>query len=561
MSGASEQGRQPGRYMPTLRSRLFYQTGMVVMLLPFTVQAAMFVWFCSTFGHGCPSPLHVGLVTLTAGCAIAAAHLRTRRELGRVRREAMRISFEEGPGEAVDRVILTLYGTPRRLLAAEIPLALAMLAPLTVLVLDVDARLVEPLVALPACLLIMLVPPHIQRELWEIHRIVQFMPQVSRPSILKGHMSTRYLQGGILVLVPMFVALVEVYNASHVLLLAQSGTQLNIIKQLDLLPLFLGLMVLAGLIAVGWRTGQHAGLMLERISLTFEDAFRPRDRVGEVELPEMQTSFIREVAQLQVTAREFSARLQEIRATQKQIIGGLETAQRVKTVFLANMSHDLKSPLNSVIGFSELLLRGIEGELSKGQREDIQLIHASGEELLNLINNILDSARLEAGKLDLHPEWTPSVELVSSVVKTGMQQIGTKRIEFESEIQPGLPPVYVDPHRISQAIGNLISNAIKFMERGKVTVRAYVHRTPGTPRQRFLRIDVADTGAGIREEDRDRIFEAFQQIDRSYSRKTSGMGLGLTLTKRLVDLHDGKLMLSSEVGKGSTFSISLPIEE
>jgi signal transduction histidine kinase len=230
-------------------------------------------------------------------------------------------------------------------------------------------------------------------------------------------------------------------------------------------------------------------------------------------------------------------------------------------VFLANMSHDLKSPLNSVIGFSELLMRGIEGELTQGQKDDISLIHASGEELLNLINNILDSARLEAGKLELHPEWTPSVELISNVVRTGMQKIGTKRIEFDSEIQPGLPPVFVDPYRISQAIGNLISNAIKFMEQGKVTVRAYVHKTPGRHPGRLLRIDVEDTGSGIREEDRDRIFEAFQQIDRSYSRRSSGMGLGLTLTKKLVDLHSGTLMLTSEVGKGSTFSINLPLEE
>jgi signal transduction histidine kinase len=99
------------------------------------------------------------------------------------------------------------------------------------------------------------------------------------------------------------------------------------------------------------------------------------------------------------------------------------------------------------------------------------------------------------------------------------------------------------------------------MEQGKVTVRAYVHKTSDAPPRRFLRIDVEDTGSGIREEDRDRIFEAFQQIDRSYSRKSSGMGLGLTLTKRLVDLHHGHLMLTSEVGRGSTFSISLPLED
>ncbi len=270
---------------------------------------------------------------------------------------------------------------------------------------------------------------------------------------------------------------------------------------------------------------------------------------------------IREIVELRSAAERLASRLQQIRGTKVEQIEALERAQRVKTVFLASMSHDLKSPLNSIIGFSELLLRGIEGDLPEPQRENMRLIHASGEELLGLINNILDSARLEAGKLELHKEWTPSVELVSNVVRTGMQQIGTKRIVFESEIQPGLPPVFVDPHRISQAIGNLISNAIKFMEEGKVTLRAYIHKTGDDPQRKFLRIDVQDTGEGIREEYRERIFEAFQQIDLSYSRRASGMGLGLTLTKNLVDLHEGKLTLSSELGKGSTFSISLPLED
>lgn len=558
MSPSRAKKRRQSRYLPSLRGRPFYQSSMVLLLLPVAVQAALYLWLCRGFSESCPQLPKVVIGLFLCLLVVIVALLRIRIVLGGIHKEILRISFEEGSGGKVDGAILDLFRTPYRLLLFEIPLSLGLLVPLATLTPEMDPRLIQPLVVLPACLVIMIVPPYVQRELWEIHRLIQFMPSPTKPSVLIGHISTRWLMGGIMILFPTGIALLEVYNASHVLLLAQGGTTLNIMRHVDIVPILMCMIVIGGLVAITWRTGQHMGLMLENISRFFEDAFRTQDE--ETELPEMKSPFVREVAELQTTAQTFAGRLQEIRSTQRKIIEGLKTAQHVKTVFLANMSHDLKSPLNSVIGFSELMLRGIEGDLTEGQKGDIRLIHASGEELLNLINNILDSARLEAGKLELHPEWTPSVELVSNVVKTGMQQIGTKNIEFESEIQPGLPPVYVDPHRISQAIGNLISNAIKFMEKGKVTVRAYVHKTSDVPPRRFLRIEVQDTGAGIREEDRDRIFEAFQQIDRSYSRKSSGMGLGLTLTKKLVDLHDGKLMLTSEVGMGSTFSISLPME-
>jgi signal transduction histidine kinase len=561
VSDSRNSRRHPSRYLPTLRGRAFFQATFVLLLVPVLVQAALFAWLCITFEQTSPSASAIALAVLLCGLGVAAAHFRVRAMHRTVHSEVMRISFEEGSSGKVDEAIDDLFRLPWKILTLEVPLALGMLLPLAALTPAMDPRLLEPVLVLPACLLFMIVTPYVQREQWEVQRLIQFMPPLTRPSKLKGHMSSRYLMGGIMILFPMGLALLEVYNAGHVLLLTQGGTSLNIIRHVDPVPVLICLVVLAVMCTLTWRAGQHMGLMLESISRYFEDAFRTRPDDEDSEPPEMKPSFIREVAELQSTAKMFGARLMEIRSTQRRKIEGLETAQRVKTVFLANMSHDLKSPLNSVIGFSELMLRGIEGEMSEGQKEDIRLIHASGEELLNLINNILDSARLEAGKLELHHEWTPSVELVTRVVKTGMPQIGTKRIEFDSEIQPGLPPVNVDPHRISQAIGNVISNAIKFMEHGKVTVRAYVHKTNDVPPRRFLRIDVEDTGSGIREEDRDRIFDAFQQIDRSYSRKSSGMGLGLTLTKRLVDLHHGHLMLTSEVGRGSTFSISLPLED
>jgi signal transduction histidine kinase len=551
------------RYVPMFRPRVFYRASFVLLSAPVVVQAGLFAWLWFQLPHGDVPGVDLALVPALYVLGVVTVHLRLRSLLRAAHARTSCITAEEGPSENVDRIILELFRLPRKLLVVEAPLAMALIVPLATVSRVMDPQLVAPLLLVPAAILLMLIPPYIQSELWEIRRVVRFLPPPTDPAVLRGHMRTSYLMGGILVLIPTGLALLGVYEAAHVLLLAQGGTVLNIVRHVEAAPLAVGAAILAVLMALTWWIGSRTGRELVTISRFFEEAFRrPAERSsGDYSMPPAGSFTVREIHELRASAKTLAARLHEIRATQLGQIAALEKAQRVKTVFLANMSHDLKSPLNSIIGFSELLLRGIEGDLTESQKQDVRLIHASGEELLNLINNILDSARLEAGKLELHKEWTPSVELVSNVVKTGMQQIGTKRITFDSEIQPGLPPVHVDPHRISQAIGNLISNAIKFMEEGQVTVRAYVHKTGDDTPLRFLRIDVQDTGKGIREEDRDRIFEAFQQIDRSYSRKKSGMGLGLTLTRNLVDLHDGKLMLTSELGKGSTFSISLPIEE
>lgn len=561
---SSPEKRQASRYVPRFRSRPFFRASFFLLLLPALVQGGFFVWLWFHLPHESIDPWQPLLAPAILVVCTVLAHLRIRSVLGRAHERTVSVPADAKPTGETDGLILELFRLPRKLLYMEVPLLLMVLVPLAVLSRQMDPRLLEPLLVLPVCILVMLIPPYLQSELWEIRRVVRYLPPPTEPSVLKGHMSLSYLMGGMLVLVSAGVALFEVYEMAHVLLLTQGGTTLNIIRQVEVLPLAAMICLLCALMALTWWIGSRTGREVETISRFFEEAFRkPGERPSGTthHMPDPGTFTVKEILVLRETAQGFAEKLQRIRSTQLAQIEGLEQAQRVKTVFLANMSHDLKSPLNSIIGFSELLMRGIEGDLTEGQKEDIRLIHASGEELLNLINNILDSARLEAGKLDLHKEWTPSVELVSNVVKTGMQQIGTKRINFESEIQPGLPPVNVDPHRISQAIGNLISNAIKFMEEGTVHVDAYVHKTRDTPPRKFLRIDVKDTGAGIREEDRDRIFEAFQQIDRSYSRRTSGMGLGLTLTKNLVDLHGGKLLLSSELGKGSTFSISLPLED
>jgi signal transduction histidine kinase len=269
----------------------------------------------------------------------------------------------------------------------------------------------------------------------------------------------------------------------------------------------------------------------------------------------------RDLADLVSAVEALAVRYAQMHATTESALDARQTAQRVKTQFLASMSHDLRSPLNSIIGFSELLLRGVEGELSPTQRETIGIVKQSGEDLLRLINDILDSARIEAGRMDVERRWTPSVSLVTDTLRRARELVGPKPIELLSELQPGLPPVFVDADRIAQALFNLLSNAVKFMERGTIRVRAAVSEGPPGPPGRYLRVEVADTGAGIAEEDRDSIFRTFHQVDSGSSRRVGGMGLGLSLAKSLVELQGGRIWLESRIGEGSVFYVALPLIE
>lgn len=268
-----------------------------------------------------------------------------------------------------------------------------------------------------------------------------------------------------------------------------------------------------------------------------------------------------EVRELGRSIADMTQRFDDLYRMQTRSIQARSEAQRMKGQFLASMSHDLRSPLNSIIGFSELLLRGIEGPLTPAQKEVLRIIHASGEDLLRLINDILDSAKLEAGRLDVQREWTPSVEILNETIKRSREFVGDKDIDLVAELQPGLPPVFVDADRLSQAFLNIIANAFKFMEQGTVRVRASIGQGSPGPVGPYLRVEIADTGTGIREEDKDSIFEAFRQVDGSSSRRAGGMGLGLSLARAIVELHGGKVWVESRLGAGSVFTVAVPVGE
>ncbi|MCR4320629.1 MAG: ammonium transporter [Candidatus Brocadiaceae bacterium] len=232
----------------------------------------------------------------------------------------------------------------------------------------------------------------------------------------------------------------------------------------------------------------------------------------------------------------------------------LEKANRLKSEFLATMSHELRTPLNAIIGFAEVLRDEVVGTLSAEQKEYLGDIHGSGQHLLNMINSILDLSKIEAGKLELHYEEFPIQETINEVLNTIIGFSNKKGIHIHTHIHEDVPSITVDKVKFKQIMFNLLSNAVKFTpENGRVTINAGIMN-------QHVQIAVSDTGIGIKSEDMDKIFEAFRQLDTSYARRYEGTGLGLTLTKRLVELHGGKIWVISEFGKGSTFTFTLPIK-
>ncbi|HEY0249888.1 MAG TPA: response regulator [Kofleriaceae bacterium] len=226
---------------------------------------------------------------------------------------------------------------------------------------------------------------------------------------------------------------------------------------------------------------------------------------------------------------------------------------RAKTDFLAHMSHELRTPLNAVLGLSEALLERVFGALNEEQANTLATIHSSGRHLLELINDVLDIARVEAGKLAIEPEQVDVTTLVTESSALVRTQFATKGQRVVIDTPAALPPISVDRRRIKQVLLNLLNNAGKFSQVGAtVTVHA------GVAADDRVTISVSDNGPGIESANLRRIFEPFVTLDPSLSRAHDGAGLGLGLAKRIVELHDGTLEVKSEVGVGSTFTITLP---
>ena len=245
--------------------------------------------------------------------------------------------------------------------------------------------------------------------------------------------------------------------------------------------------------------------------------------------------------------------LQEHSRQLEEATDRLRELDRLKSQLIANMSHELRTPLNAIIGFSGVMLKGIDGELTETQREDMEVVYRSGKHLLGLITDMLDISRLWAGKMDVTLGDVELPEVIQDAVAITAPLIDDKPIQLVQKLDADLPTIRTDRTRVRQLLLNLLTNAIKYTKQGDVTVSAW-------PEEDFVVVSVADTGIGIPPKHIETIFQEFGRVDNSSTRETGGLGLGLAISRQLIELLGGEIWVESEVSVGSTFSFSLPVE-
>lgn len=260
------------------------------------------------------------------------------------------------------------------------------------------------------------------------------------------------------------------------------------------------------------------------------------------------------VERLQGSNFELEKRVNERTAELNQMNVELTHANRTKDEFLANMSHELRTPLNSILGFSETLLEQRRGQLNDKQEQYVELIHSSGQHLLSLINDILEVSKIEAGKLELRPDIISVKEVCESSLNFIKEMAVKKSISIEYNNESSVTSLRADPQRLKQILVNLLSNAVKFTpEKGKVSLDVRINDEKDQ-----IRFSVTDNGIGMARENLPKLFIPFSQIDSSLSRQYEGTGLGLALVLKLTELHGGSVMVESEPGIGSRFTITIP---
>ncbi len=232
----------------------------------------------------------------------------------------------------------------------------------------------------------------------------------------------------------------------------------------------------------------------------------------------------------------------------------LKEADRLKSQFLANMSHELRTPMNAIIGFSALMEEKIYGDISEKQGDALNKIGKNAKALLQLINDILDLSRIEAGKIMLSPSKFELKLLIDEIIVTLEPLVQGKNFVVEKSVDDNVPELFTDRNRLKQVLVNLITNSIKFTREGKIKIGASSDKSDGK-----VEIEVMDTGIGIQEEDLPYIFDEFRQVDGSSTRQYSGTGLGLSITKKLIDIMEGEIRAESVFGRGTTLTLKIPV--
>ena len=299
-------------------------------------------------------------------------------------------------------------------------------------------------------------------------------------------------------------------------------------------------------ITSGYRAMTIAPMMRDNIAIGAISVVR----IMPGALSDKQIALLKTFADQAVIAIENVRLFNEIQEKSRQV----EIANQHKSEFLANMSHELRTPLNAIIGFSEVLQEKMFGEMNEKQSEYINDIHGSGKHLLSLINDILDLSKVEAGRMELDLATFNVPEAIDNALTLIRERASRHGIELQSDVAAQVTEIKGDERKVKQILLNLLSNAVKFTpEGGRITVAA-------RPADNMVEVSVTDTGIGIAPEDCDAVFEEFRQVGTDYTKKAEGTGLGLALTRKFVELHGGKIRVTSEVGKGSTFAFTLPIE-
>lgn len=297
---------------------------------------------------------------------------------------------------------------------------------------------------------------------------------------------------------------------------------------------------------------------------------RVRDRTKSLEaanreLRSAQAEIARHNRELQDRVQERTGELESALVELRTQHASLEEANRIKDEFLNNINHELKTPLNAVIGYAGLLLRETEGTLPADQRADLELIESNGKHLQNVLDNILSLKDVEGGSMEMERRAADLNDLLGSAVASVRPRAQAKGLDVAFE-PLDVPPVWVDPTLILRVAFNLLDNAVKFSQRGRITVRSRLaHGDPAHPTAEgghdalpYALVEVEDQGTGVKPEDMERIFHKFQQAEPATKKHEAGSGVGLTIAKNLVELHGGRLWLTSRPGQGSTFYFSLP---